>query len=318
MKTIICTGDSHTWGQGASGLFDSFIPEAQNGELRMPRFTFSSYVNLLRNKINVITSSKCHEYEAHLSDQLCLDNCRITNNIEMKKDSSIGFNDNCKLIRFCVIGVSGKSKLNILIDGILNKEIEINITSGYKMIVIQCNADGNHTVEAKCSSGEINIYRIETYSGNWAVINSGIGSCTAHDFLDKYYKDYVEDFYPSIIVIEAHTINDWIQNTPIKEYKQDVEALIEKARSIGSIPLLLSVSPIMGNQKNVSGVDFDYYVKAVEQSAMDSGVEFIDAHMELSKKMNANIFDNDWHVNNLGHEVYFKCIIDTLLKRELL
>ena len=51
MKRILCTGDSHTWGQGATGLMTMFDPPVCNGDLRLTPFIVESYVNRLRRII---------------------------------------------------------------------------------------------------------------------------------------------------------------------------------------------------------------------------------------------------------------------------
>ena len=57
MKKICFTGDSHTWGEGASGLVESFNPPVLGGDKRFAGFEYPSYVNLIRKTgvINRIT-----------------------------------------------------------------------------------------------------------------------------------------------------------------------------------------------------------------------------------------------------------------------
>ena len=64
MKFIICTGDSHTWGQGPAGLLEHFTdPEVQAGELRPSPFDVPFYVNLVRDEVNRRTGSSAYEEE---------------------------------------------------------------------------------------------------------------------------------------------------------------------------------------------------------------------------------------------------------------
>ena len=39
MKRILCTGDSHTWGEGAAGLAEEFDPPMVTGDLRPVSYT---------------------------------------------------------------------------------------------------------------------------------------------------------------------------------------------------------------------------------------------------------------------------------------
>lgn len=51
MLKIVCTGDSHTWGQGAKGAVEAFDPPVVAGELRPVDFGTGSYVNVLRRAV---------------------------------------------------------------------------------------------------------------------------------------------------------------------------------------------------------------------------------------------------------------------------
>jgi len=64
IKTIVCTGDSHTWGQGIPKLEDTFDPPVTAGDLRLVSFRFGCYVNLLRDMINEKTGSSAKELTA--------------------------------------------------------------------------------------------------------------------------------------------------------------------------------------------------------------------------------------------------------------
>src|SRR5512133_3966293 len=61
--TAVFIGDSHTWGQRATGALDRLIPPAMAGDLRFPAFSAPCYVNLFRDHMNRITGSSCAELE---------------------------------------------------------------------------------------------------------------------------------------------------------------------------------------------------------------------------------------------------------------
>lgn len=65
MKKICFTGDSHTWGEGASGLAESFNPPVVGGEKRFSGFEYPSYVNLVRKAVLDKTNSVNHEYNCN-------------------------------------------------------------------------------------------------------------------------------------------------------------------------------------------------------------------------------------------------------------
>jgi len=57
IKTTVCTGDSHTWGQGATDAEQSLNSPAEGGDLRLVSFQYGCYVNLLRKMICERTDS---------------------------------------------------------------------------------------------------------------------------------------------------------------------------------------------------------------------------------------------------------------------
>lgn len=64
MKTIVCTGDSHTCGQGATGFYtdlDGVYNTAGKGIGRNMAFDGKGYVNLLRDGICRLTHSSAYE-----------------------------------------------------------------------------------------------------------------------------------------------------------------------------------------------------------------------------------------------------------------
>ena len=68
MIRILCTGDSHTWGEGVSGMsvgiYSEFDPPAVCGELRLANFCTDGYVNVLRRELERATGSYSKEWEA--------------------------------------------------------------------------------------------------------------------------------------------------------------------------------------------------------------------------------------------------------------
>ena len=54
MKIIVCTGDSHTWGQGAQGACEGFATPLMGGDLRPVAWESNGYVNLLRRRFGAV------------------------------------------------------------------------------------------------------------------------------------------------------------------------------------------------------------------------------------------------------------------------
>lgn len=86
IKTIVCTGDSHTWGQGPKGVCEYFSSSLGGGnsvcagDLRPVPFKFPCYVNLIRDEINKISGSSIYEKEY---------NCFIDNTLEIQCDCDL-------------------------------------------------------------------------------------------------------------------------------------------------------------------------------------------------------------------------------------
>ena len=64
MKRILCTGDSHAWGQGVKGLLEEFTPAVVAGDLRLASFRTAGYVNRLRRRVEEKTGSFSREWSA--------------------------------------------------------------------------------------------------------------------------------------------------------------------------------------------------------------------------------------------------------------
>lgn len=322
MIRILCTGDSHTWGQGVSGIMEEFEPTVVAGDLRLASFKSKGYVNLLRNALEKMTGSYSEEWSGQeIADRYHTKFCRpcavIENeNIEFRfKGSMLRLEfrrDNCLAIP------------EIIIDRVAKDMPELLPAQGendYRLFTFLVE-EGEHTVTIQAKQGILLLYKVESYGGTCAVINSGVGSCPAGRYLEEYWQDHVAEVRPDVVIAEAHTINDWLTGETLKEYRSNLTSLLEKCKSLGAQVVLLTVSPILGEQ-SLPGVLTKYceYVEMSRLAAGDAGIKICDANaiMKLcldglgEKAASDYLFDDNWHPNERGHALYAELIRQAII-----
>ena len=170
--------------------------------------------------------------------------------------------------------------------------------------------------------GEVFISHIQQASGEYAVINSGVGSTTSERYLDECFSYCVEAFRPDLIIAEAHTVNDWLRLDHPEQHRASLEALVRKMQSVCPNILFMTVSPILGNQNSPSnGIDYRDFVAASRKIGELDGVFLVDANQAIQKALDAvsaeersSFYANNLHVNGKGHRIYADCLIDALDK----
>lgn len=276
MKFIVCTGDSHTWGQGPAGLLEHFTdPDVQPGELRPSPFDVPFYVNLLRDEVNRRTGSTAFEEEPR-----------------MMVEGNYHTGHTCDAARF-VFRFDGHNnyKVATVIDGVSRSPL------------IDARTDENGELIITVPE-PMYLYRTEYYSGGYAVINAGVGSCTTRRYLDQFYRDYVELFDPCCIVAEAHSINDWLNHIPLEEVKANLTKILADCKN--AHPILVTVQPIAGETTApFSDIDYGEYIRVSRETAAENGFTLVDANRAIG---NAHFSDN-WHPDEEGHAIYFREIM---------
>ncbi len=279
MKFIVCTGDSHTWGQGPANLLEHFTnPDVQPGELRPSPFAVPFYVNLLRDEVNRRTGSAAHEEEPHT----VIEGEYRTGHV-------------CDAARFV-----------FRFDGHNNYKIAAVIGGVSRSPLITARTDENGELVITAPS-PMHLYRAEYYSGGYAVINAGVGSCTTRRYLEQFYRDYVELFEPCCIVAEAHSINDWLNHIPLDEVKTNLVKILTGCGN--AHPVLVTVQPIAGETAQpFSDIDYEEYITVSRETALENGFTLVDANRAIG---HAHFSDN-WHPDEEGHAIYFREIMKVL------
>lgn len=331
MRTIVCTGDSHTWGQGAPGLEESFSPPVMAGDLRLISFQYDSYVNLLRRMVNQKTGAFAHELDAQRLQLLPgTEKHKLRNGCVVLEETPFYLNTVTSFIRIQFLANESPSQAAIFLDEKLHTKINLhtdNPVNAYQTVSLFCNDCGKHQITIAPRRGTVQLYRIETYAGPAAVLNSGIGSCPTFRFLSDYWENYVQALRPSVVVLEAHTINDWLAGDPLPVYRKRLKNMVETLRASGCEVVMLTVSPILGAQDlPFNPIAYPLYVEESRRVAAECGVALCDANTLMEHRLNglsqeearALLFHDNWHVNALGHRIYAEALFDCLVENHLI
>lgn len=326
MKYIVMSGDSHTCGQGASSFYITDEPTLGYNPMgkgigRNTDYATRCYVNLVREALVRRTESEAYAIEAsdlaHMAHLPMVNRCaHLTQPLELPVDSDA--------LIVCFAEKKEAARVEILADGVPVKTetLQAPVTRygdwSFRYVPVDCAQAASITFRPL--EGEVYIYSIEMCAGRWAVVNAGVGSCAAGRFLADYFDDCVAAFHPDIVVLEAHTINDWINTDTPETYARDLTALIARVRDIGATPILLTVSPILGEQQINGHAPYDEYIAASIQVAQQENVRIADAHAVMAKQLaglseeeqRQKLFDDNWHVNDLGHKIYCDVILPAI------
>ncbi|NLM77371.1 MAG: hypothetical protein GX173_04685 [Ruminococcaceae bacterium] len=314
MKTILCTGDSHTWGQGIAGLEDTFNPPVQPGDLRLVSFQYNGYVNLLRGEINSRTASDAVEYAA--ADLQRLSGTQCWSGSVLLDQDPLHIDIKAALFRIQFHVAETPSEAAVYVDGKLLKTIRLRpakLTHPYQTESFFCTADGQHRLTIQATMGTIALYRLETYTGVAALLNCGIGRCPTGRFLEEYWEDYVARLQPSLVIMEPHTINDWLTGDPPQVYRAHLIEMIERLQAMSCAVILLTVAPIAGPQAMpFNKISYDAYMEESRKAARICSVPLCDANALMCRQIagmseeqaRRHLFHDNWHVNELGHRIY--------------
>ena len=319
MLRILCTGDSHTWGQGAAGLTESLDPPAEAGDRRLTGFSFGGYVDCLRRKAAARTGASFAEWDAKalakagglaFAPPFALLTGRLT----------LPFSG--ALLRLEYALDEAPAAFSASVDGIpvgggtlpaREKPIDC------RLLTVPL-AEGTHTLTLTVSRGTLPLYRLETYAGAVAVVNGGVGSCPCFRYRETHFAELVRPLRPDVVLCEAHTINDWIAGAPPEVYAARLLALLRDCQAAGAAVTLMTVMPILGDQRWQGGALYADYVEASRRAAAAAGVPLCDANAAFAAALAglsaqaaaAQWYDDPWHPNSRGHRLYAGLLADAL------
>ncbi len=314
MQIIACTGDSHTWGQcGGDSLaeYAAWRPPIRAGDLRLLSFRGSCYVNLLRRRLSAVCDARAAEYDAGMLAR--------TLNLALEEDCAAVGNEPAELImQGSLLRLQWKlrdsSALALLsADGGPDTEIPLPAASAaadYHTHFVQL-PPGAHRLRLRGLPKAL-LYRAETYGGDFAVINLGVGSTP----VEKYRREYfpaVEALRPALVLAEGHTINDWLTGESPAEYGLRLRDYLRRIRACGAQPILLTVSPILGPQAQPhNDRPYGEFLEASAAAAQAERVPAAAAHAMFQSafaglgedEIQARYYADRWHPNAAGHRLY--------------
>ena len=327
MKVIAFLGDSHTWGQGVGAEYSMKVC---GGDLRMLSFENPSYVNLIRMAYALKTDSLAAEYYGKKLFEHCdasEDDMGVLDGSELRIRKRFAL---CRIF-CCASQIDNEVKLSV--DGKENvftlKAEESVHNKDIKSFVLHVE-DGFHTLGIRAVH-RLKIYRIEFYSGEYAIINCGIGSCPVSKYLNVYYDDYIRALHPFGVVFEGCTINNWLTFETKEEYSREISDTIKRMTDDNIRILGHTVFPI-GSAENVMDVpwvntegitvadNYSDYVKVMKDVLVEKQIPCVDCNA-LMKAMLAEIpeekrakflYHDAWHPNTTGHFIYAKMLMEKM------
>ena len=318
MNRTVCVGDSHTWGEGATGVDNAFDPPAVGGDSRPVKFAPPNYVNLLRR---TLSTDFCEILPEHLT-------CPQEGEHAVFTDYTIPFQGEFGRVMLYYHPDGGK--VEFLLDGQPYTTEDTCFDASilppartaqrlHRFVDIWASCGGAHSLRIR-SDKPVYFYRAEFYNCGRAVLNAGVGSCPTGTFLNEYWDMYVARYKPDEVIINPMSINDWIVQTSIEDYERNITELVNRTRALGARPILVTVVPITGSQYfGESGLHYDEYIDATRRVAARENVPLADANRAVSEERARTCKDEDeffrlfchdcWHPNDRGHAIYAQEIL---------
>ncbi len=313
MIRILCTGDSHTWGQGATGVWESLDPPPVAGDLRLDSFRHNGYVNVLRRMIERATGSTSCEWEAKtLAEMAGAPYQPPAAALTAATPLTVPFTG--ALLRFEVKCDTSPTAFSWTVDGNTRQERlpAAQSDNDYRLFTHHLT-EGDHTLTFTVQNGTCLLYRAESYSGMAAVINAGVGSQPTARYREAFWDSHIAAVKPTLVLAEAHTINDWLSGVTPAQYEKQLVRLLTSYKQLDAAVALLTVCPIGGAQKRPDTADeYTAFVEASRRAANAANVPLCDAHALCSvlvadmtpDERAAYLLDDIWHPNERGHAIY--------------
>ena len=304
IRIIPVIGDSHVWGEGV-GAEKHFQPPVCCGDLRPLPFSPPNYVNLLRKELNRRTGSACTEHE-------------WMGGLTVEAGKPLVIPDAFSLARVFFIAEAETATAQLTAEGCDPVSVPLQSdtdTYNTRMRVAHliCPKGETAGLTVACAGGSrILVYRAELYTGPYAPVNCGIGSCPVGRYTDEYFSRYVEPLKPYAILFEGCTINDWLLTPSPTRYAADLRRMLAAQRDLTPRILWHTVIPVAGSQVSVQGTVYDDYVNAMRSVAGEAGVPLVDCNAAMSAILEAmpeeervpRFYHDPWHPNGEGHRLY--------------
>ncbi len=320
---IACMGDSHTWGEGVGAEY-GFKPAVTGGDLRMIPWGYPSYVNLLRNAVNLYTGSAAREYCGEELKSLCQSAADDFGIVTGK----LSISEKYSLLRIFFVKDTDDTKALVKIGTheacVTIPKIAPNELTNSSVICKTFLCENEETnLEIVTQSEQVIIHRIELYSGEYAVVNAGVGSCNIKRYIDFFFDSYIKSLDPFAVIFEGCTINDWLLTEPVSSYGNKLSAAFEKLGSLTDKILVHTPFPIAGDTVLGEGKeDYREYIEKLKAAAEHFGVPVCDTYGIMNDLLSAApsekrmklLYHDNWHPNGTGHYIYAYNIFKYLRK----
>lgn len=312
IRIIPIIGDSHVWGEGV-GAERRFQPPVCCGDLRPLPFAPPCYVNLLREALNRETGSACADYEwgAGLT---------VTAGKPLRIPAAFS------LARVFFVAGTEAATAALSAEGCDPVSVPLQSdtdTYNTRMRVAHLIPDREtEGLTVACAVGaSVCVYRVELYTGTYALVNCGIGSCPVGRYTDEYFSRYVEPLSPYAILFEGCTINDWLLTPSATRYAADLRRMLVAQRDLTPRVLWHTVTPVGGSQVSGHGTVYGEYVNAERSVAGEAGVTLVDCNAAMTNILSAlpeeerapYFYHDPWHPNGEGHRLYAEAIFPHLM-----
>ena len=324
MKIIAVIGDSHTWGQGVGAEHTLTDPYVCCGDLRPTPFHYPTYVNLLRNAVNLSTGSsarmadECIRQETgHTERGMAVVTAELPLTVTRRFD----------LARLFFRAEPEAAEVTVAMDGDTVDVIPLQSDHpgtdvGIELCHLLPKTDGEqHEVTVTVTKGSrALLYRWEEYQGPYAVVNCGIGARAVITYIERYFDRYVAPLRPYAVLFEGCTINNWLQTSTPAAYADQLREIADRIRALTPRQLWHTVSPVWGNQINDWGVPYVDYVETMRGVARDEHIPLADCFTAMEAYLSSvpeNVrfpifFSDAWHPNGMGHYTYARLILPHL------
>lgn len=323
MKFILCTGDSHTEGQYADGtdgwLGENFQYKIKGKGFGRTFFESGTYVNLVRDFVVENTNSQVENVEL---PEKCDEYARFQ---KIQNQMTVPIDCDCVILR--VAEKNQEAQLGIYLDEkkVRTKMLQAETTrfGDWSICIMMIPTKGAKEITLKAECGEVFIDSFEKWSGDYAVVNCGVGSCMAGRYKDECLPALLSEFPDIIFVAELHTINNWIWGDTKDTYRKDLSEMLDIMIKNSTDTLAVTVTPIL-HVEPVRGVDADdFYEKFVDiayEVIKEKNIPVIDAHKEFSEKIKGKtpeelvgtLYGDRMHPRQPGYDLYAKLIIEKL------
>ena len=322
MKVILCTGDSHTCGQYSEGQ-SSWDYESLGynilgkGFTRSAAFDGKCYVNQIRNFITEYTDSAVENMDISGWGTEIARMCKVKNPLTIA--------GGCDMLLLKIGEKQRENAVSVYLDGEFyrRKVLCAPVTRygiwSFTYMAIPCT--GKQKIELVPENGPVHIDSCERWSGEYMVVNCGVGSCTMERYLQECIPDLIDEFQPYAFLAEVHTVNDWVKGNTVEAYGSALADALKVMTENAELTVAITVPAVLREEPLPYTKDF--YRNFVAESyrvIKQAGVPMADVHRAFreragdrsAEELLCSLYGDDLHPAQEGNDLYAEVIIESL------